>query len=121
VGATPSKLVGGIFGAVYVLVGLVGFVVNPIVVFQVNTLHNVVHILVGALLLAGYFGGELRARQINLTVGAVYLVLGILGFFVGPLQSLLALNTADHFLHLATAVVLLGVGLSARSRTSVTG
>lgn len=118
-GATPNKLVGLIFGAVYVLVGLVGFAVNPIVIFQVNTLHNVVHLLVGALLLVGYFGGEARARQINLIVGAVYALLGIFGFFVGPLQDLLALNTPDHFLHLASAVVLLGVALTSKSRAAV--
>lgn len=118
-GTAPNKIVGGIFGAVYIMVGLVGFAMNPIIIFQVNTLHNVIHILVGALLLAGYLGGELRARQINMTVGSVYLVLGVLGFFVGLLQDLLGLNTADHFLHLASAVVLLGVSLSARSRSSV--
>jgi len=117
-GATPNKVVGGILGAVYVLVGLVGFVVNPIVIFQVNALHNVVHLLVGALLLVGFAGGELRARQINITVGAVYLVIGILGFFVAPLVDLLALNTPDHFLHLVSALVLLGVGLSSRSAST---
>lgn len=115
----PNKIVGGVFGAVYILVGLVGFAVNPIIVFQVNTLHNVIHILVGVLLLAGFLAGEPRARQINITVGSVYLVLGVLGFVVGLLQDLLALNTADHLLHLASAVVLLGVALSTRSRSPV--
>lgn len=30
---------------------------------------------------------------------------------MGTAANILALNTADHFLHLASAVVLLGVGL----------
>ncbi len=37
----------------------------------------------------------------------VYTVVGILGFFITDTAlNILALNTADHFLHLATAAVL---------------
>ena len=54
------------------------------------------------------------AKTVNTVVGAVYLLLGIVGFFlVGTALNILALNTADHFLHLASAIVLLGVGLAA--------
>jgi hypothetical protein len=54
----------------------------------------------------------------------VYLLLGIVGFFlVGTGANILALNTPDHFLHLVSAIVLLGVGLGAektvRSRAAV--
>ena len=65
-GATRSvnKLVGVVFGAVYVLVGLLGFTVSGgssfagtdggllVGIFMVNPLHNIAHLLVGALLLA---------------------------------------------------------------------
>jgi hypothetical protein len=45
-------------------------------------------------------------------VGAAYLLLGILGFFlVGTAANILALNTFDHFLHLASALLLLAVGI----------
>ena len=44
-------------------------------------------------------------------MGAVYLLLGIVGFFLTGPANILALNVPDHFLHLASAVVLLGVGL----------
>jgi len=47
-------------------------------------------------------------------VGFAYLALGIVGFFlVNTDFNILALNTADHFLHLGSAVVLLIVGLGA--------
>ena len=40
------------------------------------------------------------------------MLLGIVGFFlVDTPANILALNVPDHFLHLASAVVLLGVGL----------
>ena len=127
---SPNRLLGTIFGAVYLLVGLLGFAVNGGIgflatkgglllgVFEVNPLHNIAHLLIGAaLLIAGLFSVA-AAKGVNTTVGAVYLLLGIVGFFlVGTNLNILALNTADHFLHLASAMVLLGVGLAADKST----
>jgi hypothetical protein len=124
--SSPNRLVGTIFGVVYLLVGVLGFFVTNGVsflatdgglllgIFMVNPLHNVIHLLVGAVLLAGGLSSARAAKGINVTVGAVYLLLGIVGFFlVGSALNILALNTFDHFLHLGSAIVLLGVGLAA--------
>ncbi len=127
---TPNKLVATIFGAVYVLVGLVGFLFTAstgfaateggllLGIFEVNPLANVVHVLVGAVLLyAGLRLAEAGAATINTIVGGVYLLLGILGLFIiGGSLNLLALNVADNVLHFASAILLLGVGLGARAR-----
>ena len=53
------------------------------------------------------------AKAINTAVGAVYLLVGIIGLFLlsSPL-NIIALNGPDNVLHLASAVLLLGVGLS---------
>ena len=64
---SPNRIVATVFGAVYVLVGLLGFAVTGGVgfiategglllgVFQVNPLHNIAHLLIGAaLLIAGF-------------------------------------------------------------------
>lgn len=123
---SPNRLVAVIFGAVYVLVGLLGFAVTGGVgfiatdgglllgIFEVNPLHNIAHLLIGAALLIAGLSSVRAAKGVNTTVGAVYLLLGIVGFFlVGTAANILALNTADHFLHLASAIVLLGVGLGA--------
>lgn len=122
--SSPNRLVATIFGAVYLLVGLLGFAVTGGVgfisdqgglllgIFEVNPLHNIAHLLIGAALLVAGLANARAAKGVNTTVGAVYLLLGIVGFFlVGTAANILALNTADHFLHLASAVVLLGVGL----------
>src|SRR6478609_3252948 len=124
--SSPNRLVATIFGAVYLLVGLLGFAVTGGVgfiatkgglllgIFEVNPLHNVAHLLIGAALLATGLMSVRAAKATNITVGAVYLLLGIVGFFlVGTALNILALNTFDHFLHLASAIVLLGVGLAA--------
>ena len=121
---SPNRIVATVFGAVYLLVGLLGFAVTGGVgfiategglllgVFAVNPLHNVAHLLIGgALLIAGLMSAR-AAKITNTVVGAAYLLLGIVGFFLaGTAANILALNTADHFLHLASALVLLGVGV----------
>jgi len=126
-GRSVNRLVAGVFGAVYVLVGLLGFAVTSgvgfaategenLIIFEVNPLHNIVHLLVGALLLIGY-RTVASAKAINTTVGAVYLLVGLLGLFlVGSGANILALNGADNVLHLGSAVLLLGVGLSQDKR-----
>jgi hypothetical protein len=123
---SPNRLLATVFGGVYLLVGLLGFAVTGGVgfiategglllgLFAVNPLHNIAHLLIGAALLIAGLSTVAAARSVNIVVGAVYLLLGIVGFFlVGTALNILALNTADHFLHLASAIVLLGVGLAA--------
>ncbi|MGH8968433.1 MAG: DUF4383 domain-containing protein [Actinomycetes bacterium] len=126
--SSPNRLLGAVFGVVYVLVGLAGFAVTsgvdfagtegePLIFFDVNPLHNVIHVLVGALLLAGS-RTTASARAVNTLVGAVYLVLGIVGLFILDSDvNILALNGADNVLHLGSAILLLGVGLSQDKRT----
>ncbi|MFO7690557.1 MAG: DUF4383 domain-containing protein [Cryobacterium sp.] len=123
---SPNRIIGAVFGVAYLLVGALGFAVTGGVgfiategglllgIFEVNPLHNVTHLLIGAALLVASLSSAPAAKATNTTVGAVYLILGVVGFFiVGSALNILALNTADHFLHLASAVALLGAGLAA--------
>jgi hypothetical protein len=123
---SPNRIVATVFGAVYVLVGLLGFAVTGGVgfvategglllgIFEVNPLHNIAHLLIGGALLIAGLANVRAAKVTNTVVGAAYLLLGIVGFFIADTgANILALNTADHFLHLASALVLLGVGLGA--------
>ncbi|TFC56737.1 DUF4383 domain-containing protein [Cryobacterium sp. TMT2-15-1] len=123
---SPNRIIATVFGAVYVLVGVLGFFVTGGVdffatdgglllgIFAVNPLHNTAHLLIGAALLIAGLTTAPAAKAVNTTVGAVYLLLGIVGFFIADTAlNILALNTADHFLHLTSAIVLLGAGLAA--------
>ncbi|QZN86043.1 DUF4383 domain-containing protein [Cellulomonas sp. C5510] len=129
---SANRLVGGIFGAVYLLVGIAGFFVSSgaafagteggtLIVFEVNPLHNIVHLGIGAVLLGAAAASTRAAKAANSTVGGVYLLVGLLGLFlVGSSANILALNGADNVLHFASAVLLLGVGLGA-DRTAEAG
>ena len=131
--SSPNRLVAIIFGAVYLVVGALGFLVTAGVdfiatdgglllgIFEVNPLHNIVHLLIGAALLIAGLSSVSAAKATNIVVGAVYLLVGIVGFFlVGTALNILALNTFDHFLHLVSALVLLGVGLAAERGVNTT-
>lgn len=122
--SSPNRLVAVVFGAVYIVVGALGFAVTGGVsflatqggmllgIFMVNPLHNVAHLLIGAALLVAGLASARAAKGVNIVVGAAYLLLGIAGFFlVGTAANILALNTFDHVLHLASALLLLAVGL----------
>lgn len=120
---TLNQGFGYVFGAVYALIGLLGFTVTggvefagnqgeDLIGFELNPLHNLVHIAIGALLIAGAAAGLRASRMTNGTVGAAYLLVGVLGLFmVNEDWDFLALNQADNILHFATAVIALAIAL----------
>lgn len=126
-----NQRLGYTFGAIYVLVGLVGFAATADIgfaqsdgalllgLFEVNPLHNVVHLAVGAGLAAAAASGATVSRAVNLAVGSVYLLVGVAGVALvgGSSLNLLALNHADNALHFASSAVLLGVGIYESVRT----
>lgn len=121
---SPNRLLATVFGAVYLLVGVLGFFVTSgigffategrtVIVFEVNPLHNIIHLAIGAALLIAGMKSVVAAKSVNITVGAVYLLVGVVGLFIlDSALNIIALNGADNVLHLASAVLLLGVGLS---------
>ena len=120
-----NSTVAAVFGAVYTLVGLAGFFVsetfagtddNTLLGFEVNHLHNVVHLLIGLALL-GASRRTASARAANLAIGASYLALGVLGPLIDDTEAnVMALNGPDHVLHLLSGVLLLAVALLADRR-----
>jgi hypothetical protein len=96
-------------------VGILGFFPNPLVsptgLFVVNTTHNIVHLASGAVLLPGAYSTLVASLALKV-VGAVYALVAILGLIMGGpmLLGLVAMNTADHWLHVILAVVILAAG-----------
>lgn len=121
--SSPARMFAGAFGAVYLIVGLAGFAVTGfddwiatdtgelLLWFELNPLHNLVHIAIGLALLVGAARPGF-AQVIALVVGVAYAAVGVIGFFaVGEEWNILSLNQADNWLHVGTAVIaLLAVG-----------
>lgn len=110
-----AKLAATIVGIVFIAVGILGFIPNPLVsptgLFAVNTLHNLVHLISGAVLLGGVYS-SLGASLALKIIGIVYGAVAVLGLILGPgmLLGLVHINTADNWLHVALAVVILAAG-----------
>ena len=118
-----------IFGAVYLLVGILGFIpVAPFLVgniptvigpfngfelgiFAVNWLHNLAHIAIGAAGLASY-RSHTAARSYSIGIGVAYLLLFVIGLILPTVFGLLPLNGADNVLHLVSGAVALAIGLA---------
>ncbi len=110
-----ARTAASAFAATFVGVGILGFVPNPLVapdgVFAVNAIHNLVHVITGATLAAGAIWLE-KPKTTLLVVGALYVVVAIAGFLTSgnTLLWLIHINTADRWLHLALAAVILAAG-----------
>lgn len=131
-GKTLAQIYALALGATLVLVGLLGFLVEPsfsvgdsaergtLIFFDINGWHNVVHLLSGAVGLA-MAGTAAKARLFCLGYGGVYVLVAILGFIVGDgglLLSIIPINTADNLLHLVIAASGIAVGLASPADAS---
>ncbi len=106
------KPLAGLLGAVLLVVGVVGFFNDPVLgLFDVNVLHNGVHIASGVLGLGAAAAGYGMSRMYLILFGLVYAVVALAGFVgIAAVVSLLELTTPDNYLHLAIAAVCLVVG-----------
>ncbi|MFI9008042.1 DUF4383 domain-containing protein [Actinosynnema sp. NPDC053489] len=82
-------------------------------VFHVSVLHNLVHLLFGAVGLAMARGAS-SARAYLVGGGAVYLVLWLYGLVVDKASSanFVPLNDADDWLHLGLGLGMVALGLA---------
>ncbi|WP_306363519.1 DUF4383 domain-containing protein [Nocardia sp. CC227C] len=127
---TPVQLASAAVGAVFLLVGVLGFIpgvtsdfdtmkfagheseAELLGIFQVSILHNIVHLLFGVV-------GLLAARTISISRGfligggAIYLALWIYGLVIDKSSdaNFVPLNTADDWLHFALGVGMVLLGL----------
>jgi hypothetical protein len=98
------QMVALVFGAIYLLAGILGFFSHALLgIFQVNLLHNLVHVGIGV-------GGLAAASRI-------LLLLGLIGIGVANPFGLLFIGGADIALHLVTGGVLAYFGFVATVST----
>jgi hypothetical protein len=127
---TPVQLAALVVGAVFLLVGILGFIPGITTnfdqltfaghhsgamllgIFHVSILHNLVHLAFGVagLALARTFSG---ARGFLLVSGVIYALLGIYGVVINQQSSanFVPVNTADNWLHFGLAALMLALGL----------
>src|SRR6476661_9470813 len=118
---TPAQRFAAVFGVVYLLVAIAGFALtgvsdfagehhHTLLIFAVNPLHNVIHLV----LAVGWLAAAPRhrtARLANLVLGVVLGLVTVLGFVGGMgMLGMDGIADPDNFLHLATATLSLYFG-----------
>jgi hypothetical protein len=122
-----SRNVSALFGAVFLLAGILGFVPNPLVaphgVFAVNLAHNLVHVATGCGFLLVAWRMPDKARTFTQVFGAVYGLVALLGFLTSGdmLLGFIHINQADRWLHVGLAAAILAAGLALPQRKLQTG
>ncbi|GAA3692163.1 DUF4383 domain-containing protein [Zhihengliuella alba] len=142
--STPSRTEAGrtalqkaavVVGAVFLLVGILGFIPGITTnydqltfaghhsesmlmgIFQVSVLHNIVHLLFGV---AGLALAKSHARAYNFLLwgGVIYLVLWLYGLFIDldSAANFVPVNSADNWLHFVLGVGMIGLALLLRRR-----
>src|SRR5436305_13402815 len=115
-----AKTIASLVGVVFSLVGIVGCLQPHLLGAHLGTVHNVIHLVSGAVSL--YFGtkGTLgQARTFCIVFGLVYGLLGVVGFVVGELHlpGGLMLGKIDHCIHVLIALLYLIGGFATRPQT----
>lgn len=120
------RRVAMVFGIVFLLVGVLGLITpggmqmgaDPapgmlLGLFEVNLLHNIVHLLFGVwgLVASRSFAGAKMFAQV---AGVIYLVLAVLGFLAPTTFGLIPIGGNDIWLHAVLGIVLAGVGFTAK-------
>jgi len=118
-----------VLGALLILIGVLGFVNNPLIGAPANnpvavtgTIHDMVHLATGAIALYIAFGLRGRGQAMALIgLGVVYLVFVVLTILSPNLFGILnyPVNGVDHLIHAAIGVVSIAIGYLGRSRRTV--
>ncbi|HEY7993108.1 MAG: DUF4383 domain-containing protein [Candidatus Eremiobacterales bacterium] len=118
-----AKTIGMVFGWIYLIVGIAGFV--PALggsfsmtdglllgVAHVNVLHNIVHLVVG---IAGVTMSRTDegAGTFCKTFGVILLLIGVIGFITPDLFGILPIGGGDVWIHLITGAILAVAGFAA--------
>lgn len=111
-------------GIVLTAVGVLGFVPGItsggmlLGIFEVDTIHNIIHIVTGLAAILAAMGVGLSTSLFFKVFGVVYALVAVLGLVMGsPILGLVHANMADHVLHIVLAAVFLYAGFGMRDST----
>lgn len=117
-----------VFGIVFVAIGVLGFVPGAtsngmlLGIFEVDGLHNAIHLLSGIAAIAAAWGSAAYARLYFKVFGVVYGLVTVVGFLQGDtVLGLFMVNTADNLLHLVIAAAALWIGFGMKEEGTSMG
>ena len=86
-------------------------------IFEVNGVHNVIHLITGAVALWAGMSSAKNAKMYFQVFGVIYGLVAVLGIFDtdGPLLGIIAHNMADLMLHIVIAAAALYLGFGSKT------
>jgi hypothetical protein len=116
------KKAARIFGYAFIAVGILGFVPGItndgylFGIFEVGVVHNIVHLLSGAVALWAGYSSEHASHLYFQIFGVIYALVAVIGIFYGdrPLLGIMAHNNADVVLHFIIAGAALYLGFAVK-------
>jgi len=118
--AFMAKTLAIILGVILVLLGLLGFISNPLIganaLFAADGVHNLIHVVFGAILLVVALWSSKDSILWLKIIGAVVFLLGLIGVFTVPSEGGMLLgiaytNGASDWLHLIAGAVIFIAGM----------
>jgi len=122
-----TQRIAQVFGAVFILVGLLGLMMGGYTMsttlllglFPVNLLHNLVHLGIGGWgMIAAQ--SEANAQAFCKIAGVAYVALAVLGFVMPDVFGLIPIGGNDIWLHLVIGVILSYVGFAGAAKPAST-
>lgn len=107
------KPLTGLLGLALTIIGIAGFFVpgGLLWIFEVDTTHNVVHLVSGIIGLFAFNSSQVASRWYLVLFGIVYAVVAVVGFTMGgDIFGLFQANAADNYLHVTIAALCIIVG-----------
>ena len=123
---SPARMYAKVVGVVLLLIAVVGLIVGDpedglLGLFNVDIVEDLIHLGTGGLLAyVGFSAANSAVKSVVTGLGVVYLLVGIIGFFIPELFGLIPheYSVADNILHLVLGGLALAVASGNRSKES---
>lgn len=112
-----TKTIAYIVGAVTAIAGIWGFVMTPVLgAFDANSMLAAAWLVTGVIILAVAMWWEEQTAVTLIVLGIIYAIIAVLGLVMpGDVLGVFNNTTADNWLHVVLAVVMLVAGFMGRS------
>jgi hypothetical protein len=119
------RIYAQVVGVALLLIGMLGLLLGEralLGILNIDIVEDIVHLLTGGILVYVGFGqrDEEIARTVVGALGAIYLLVGVLGFIIPMLFGLLphGYSVVDNLIHLALGVLSLAIAFVLGSTTT---
>ncbi len=116
-----TKTIAYVVGAVTAIAGLWGFAYSPVLgMFDANAILSALWLITGLVVLAVAMWWEEQTSMTLIVLGVIYAIIAVVGLVIsGDVLGMFNNTSADNWLHVVLAVVMLVAGFMGRSSSDM--